>query len=586
MKYSMRRWHILAGIVIVFVPLVPLFFYDYFYIDWMNNLWVIRYYTRFFEQYHSFPLTLNSTNKGVSMVNPLFYGYLYYQIMALLDLILGGTKRAILFSMILVQSAAYEMMTRMLTCIFRRFADKTFWLIRGTILMAFWTPYLISTIYDQGVRTEYMAVFFLFIMGASWIYALYQENFKKQVVLWTLAALNLMLLCGTHPVTTEIGGVLFGILVLVTLPMILKKTRHKAVVLGLGGLLLIMVVGAVSPWLYICITSGVDLKINADSRVFVGSSGLNEVINRLIPFPYNYGAVHDGIYSGHPVMDYQVNIPLLIMNVLSFVLLTKAGKGHIKQKAVSCVIFVFGLFMFICSSVDAVSGITGTLFYSVQYATRLITYVDIAVFIGVCYNIYVLYTIDDKKYKRWIYIMLLISVTLCMHNMSIMWGQAFYIADYEKDDISSVHAPDNFYWNDDYAAQSTQYIARKTAGNIQLEELPLKTDGLTTDSVEFENTTPTWIETNISGSPFNHVYLDGVEISKSELYRFDWEYKYVFQLKEPGHHVLSCRFEVPSVYYKLRTISYVCILLMAVMLFGSICIYVAGKRDRLKRKAL
>ena len=452
--------------------------------------------------------------------------------------------------------------------------------------MVFWTPYLISTIYDQGVRTEYMAVFFLFIMCASWIYAIYQDNFRKQIALWILAAFNLMLLCGTHPITTEIGGVLFGIMVLVTLPIILKKTRYKMLVLGLGFLLLILVIGAVSPWLYICITSGVDLKINADSRVFVGSTGLNEVINRLIPFPYNYGAVHGGIYSGHPVMDYQVNIPLFMIYILSFVFLLKSSKGHIKQKAVSSLIFVFGLFMFVCSSVEAVSGITGKLFYSVQYATRLITYVDIAILIGVCYNIYAFYEVSDKKYSRWISIMILISSILCIHNMSIMWGQAFYIANYETDDISSVHAPQNFYWNDDYAVQSTQYITREAAGNIQLVALPLKSDGLTADVVEFENEAPVWIETNISGSSFNHIYLDGVEISKSELYRFDWEYKYVFQLKKTGHHVLTCRFEVPSVYYKLRMVSYTSIFIMTIMLVGSIGIYMAEKRGRLKWKAL
>ena len=128
--------HILAGIIIVFFPLVPLLVYRYFYIDFANNLWLIQYFARYFEIHHYMPLVINSSNELVGMTNPLYYGYLYYQLMGLMAALIGGARRALIFCVIIELALVYIIFSRLFCLLFSKYQNDGFIIAHGiTMLM-------------------------------------------------------------------------------------------------------------------------------------------------------------------------------------------------------------------------------------------------------------------------------------------------------------------------------------------------------------------------------------------------------------------------------------------------------------------
>ena len=62
--------------VFLLLELIPLLIPKPFYVDWVNHVWTLEYYTDYLRQHWSFPPTIN-VEQAFGNPMPLFYGILF-----------------------------------------------------------------------------------------------------------------------------------------------------------------------------------------------------------------------------------------------------------------------------------------------------------------------------------------------------------------------------------------------------------------------------------------------------------------------------------------------------------------------------
>lgn len=567
-KNSNHRLHILFGIFIVIVPLIPLLKYRYFYVDFSNNLWVIQYYAKYFRIHHSFPLTINTSNKLVGMTNPLFYGYIYYQFMGLLDICVGGARRALLICIVMMLSAVYILYSRIFMRAFHEAGDNCFWISHCITAVMMWSTYAITKMYDDGARGEYFGIQLLYIAIGCWILALYQNNDRRKAVLWSFMATDLMFLCGTHPITIEIGGSILFVIILLSLPRVMRNTDHRFRTAFIGLILIILIVLSVSPWLFVVRNAG-NTRIGINYLDAVDKRGASNFINRLMPFPFDVESVFRGLDVSSPYLDLQINIPLLIIYMYTIVCVMRNRRITRKNRAYAGIIAFLSILMFLFCSSDRLIFITKHIFYSIQSVYRLITYVDLFVLLGTCFNISILLSSADEAFRKRMMTVMLICITLSFHNVLIQMSQAYALANYTVADISSDRAPSHFYWGDDYSDISVPVPDNVEKSECYEVQIPMSSETLLPESVECTVAKGTIVVTNVSVSRYNAIYVNGQRLSDQNLFRIASDkYTYAFKASEDGKYRITTEIEMPYIYIWLRRISYISMILLTI---GTIC---------------
>ena len=558
MKKMNRKRKILSyitGAVIVFFPVIPLMIYKYFYIDYANNLWVIQYFSRYFGIHHSFPYIINSDNKLVGMTNPLYYGYLYYQIWGLIAFVVGGARRAVILCIIIMLTVIYIIYNQIFYRILKAVGKNADMYAKGIVALMMWSTYSISKMYDDGARGEYSGVLLLYIVIGCWILSLYQQRYVYRVALWMTMSLCMLLLGGTHPITTEIGGSVFLVIVFSSIQHVLKTTRYRKLTVLLGVLLAVPVILGICPWLYIVISGASDTKIGTNVLFPMVKSGPSNLLNRLIPFPFDIDSLYKGMNVTSPYLDLQINIPLAMVSLFTLISVIKMDIPR-KSKYISFTIFAVEIFFFVFCSLDVLEPVTKKIFYSIQFIYRLITYVDLFALLGIIYNIYLITKGNNASWERWLQVILIISLTLSIHNVLIEWSQAYAISNYDVEDISSMHVPRDFYWGDDYSDISIPTIDNVNKDNVISVSVPVNKSSLMTEKLLLHVQDNVIINTNISASKYNGIYLNGKKITEENLYRLnDESYTYAFKLDKGGTYTLELVTELPPVYLKLRRVS-------------------------------
>ena len=560
-----RKLHFMIGCVVIIMPMLPLLIFRYFYVDWANNLWVIQYYIKWFKEYHSFPLVINTSNDHVGMTNPMYYGYLYYQGMGLLGVLLGSARRAVIFSAFVLLTLIYELYTRFLLHIFEGIGKGRFYLIHGIVLLMLWSTYVITKIYGDGARSEYFVILLLYLIVGTWMYSLLQKKWYKRLTWWIFTAGGMLIIAGTHPITTEIGGTFMAVIILISLPYILKEKADRVPTIITGVFLVLLIVMAIAPWLYICRDSAADIVISGNAVLIGTKAGIiGNLINRIMPFPFDIDSLFKGRDVISPYLTLQINMPLAIFYLVTLVLLLKSKMVSVKQKTVAIGILFLTAVLFAFCSMDALADIVGRVFYSIQFPYRLITYVDLLALIGTVYNLFSLRKSLQDVYKKILYGAMIVCVTLSVHNVLIQMVQAYGISGYYEEDISSDAAPKDFYWRDDYTLKSAPDISADEKTTVKELRVPLKEGELQTGEITVQADRSMVLDTNIALSPYNRVMVNGKVLD--EVYRLNKDsHTMAIEITEPGTYTIAYAFHVAPIYYVLRKISYVAVLVMALL---------------------
>lgn len=569
-------FHIFLGLFAATGPLLPFFLYKYFYIDWENNLWVIHYYARYFRIHHEMPLVLNSANNHVGMTNPLYYGYLYYQILGLLDVIAGGARRALLIGLSVLLLLNYAVMVRVFSRAFHGFGERKAFIYSHILtIVALWSVYFVTKLYDDGARGENSGILLLYLILGSYFLALNTECYRERLAWWSLCALNVMLLAGTHPITAEIGGVLFAALVLLTLPKALKI--HPVRTVFLTAAFCILILTAVSPWLYACVQNAGQTRIAA-TRLFTDDKAgtLGNVIVRLMPFPFDIESLYHGVDVPSPYLNLQINTQLMLIALVSLaVVLLDHGSEIKKSEKLKALGLAFTAAVFFCfTSLESLGFLTSRIFFSIQFVFRLITYVDLSLLACVLYNAHLIGRNSSKRTVKLLDVVMIAALTLTLHNQSIHFMQAYALHDMYTTDLSSNRVPSNYYWMDDYSDLSIPEVNPR-ASSVVDAVLPMD-DQMESGAVTITLSEECIIRTNISASPWNRVVVNGTEAVENDqgqqtgagLFRLEGEHTFAMRLPA-GTYTISCRLSLPGVYIMLRRLSYVSAIVLFLLCAGT-----------------
>lgn len=569
-----KRILFISFLLTVFLPLTALYAFRYFYIDYANNLWVIQYYIRYFKLYHSFPLVINTADGISGMTNPLYYGYLYYPIMATIGMALHGARRAVIIVITVQNIMIFTIYQNVYNRLFRKFTRPVYWSCGLTTVMM-WNTYLITKLYSDGARTEYTAVLCLYLALGAWILSCMSINITHQVCLWMFMAWNIMFMVGSHPITAEIGGTILFIIIICSLPYIISKSKHRTATAIIGCTLLVLIILAISPWLYVIVDNSKNTSIYTNKILWNSPEGLHGLLYRLALFPYSDRSLWGGTGIIAPYLCMQINMPLFGLYVALTAILIYKHKSISRKKYLLCLfVFAISAIMYLFSSCSWIVTFTEKIFPSIQFEYRLITYVDLFMLIGTVITLITL--VPDKisnKTKKMIAVLMSFSIVLSAHDVIIQLHYAYALKGMDQPDISSVSSPQSFYWGNDYADSSISVMDEEYNGcpivNVEFDAAENQLD-LAGKPVQFEttNTNNTVIKTNISASKYNHVYVDGKEILYNKLYRnSDDEYTYGFILMGKGIHTATFCSSVGELYNTLRLVSFTSLIIMS-LLYG------------------
>ena len=562
--------------------LLPLIVFRYLYSDYLNNLWLIQYFGRYYKMYHEIPVVIDSPNIGIGMPNPRFYGYYYYQIMGIMAIIFGGARRA-LFVGLVTLLVSCECICLKVFKIFVGTKDYSISKVLPYILtvLLVCSPYFFTKLYEDGARGEVFGVLLLYIAIGAWILAIVENKYKY--FYWTLTGLVVALLIGTHPITGEIGCVILGIIILITIPKWFIGAKDKSAIIAVAIILCVLVIVMSLPWLYTVLTAD-GLRITEGSKLL--SVRLREdekpFITRLIPFPFDIGSLIYGIGIICPYLTLQINVPMAIILWVSFVIVL-FGKYRKSNKVIALLIIILHFAMYLASCSEKLLPITSKIFYSIQFSYRLITYVDFFALVGVILNICFVFLEKNKLHIKIITVVSIVAATMCFQNVIISYSYAYALRDRYVGDISSDYAPKSFYWHSDYGDSSIPVIDDQEVvvmevnldfieGQISVGEQSFAI------SEEDLKQGPVLIKTNIVSSEYNQVELNGNALDKQSLYRYGADdYRYCFYIDKVGEYKLGYKVMVSQTYTFLKKISYIALLIL-VLCFIVSCVIVVKKK--------
>lgn len=541
----------IAGAAIIIAPLLMLFKFHYFYVDWANNLWLIEYMKRYLLANHAFPSAINTKDGLVGMVNPMFYGYLYYPLMGMAAIVVGSARRAVILTQLLQEGLIFSIYGGLFRGVFRRGQYHVQFLTLAFTAIVMWNTYLITKLYGDGGRGEYYAMLCLYLAIGSWIMALRTTSVHRLFYI-TLSMLNALLILGAHPITAEIGGILYVVIVFVTIPGLIRTTVHKAGLLFYGGILAAGMVASILPWVRTVIDNAGSTYVSTDKIMWFTPTGLKGMLYRIALYPYSHKSIYHGRNAIAPYLCLQVNVPLLLICLATLCMVLYYRKHFSRrEKAANAGLLALAFLMYLFSSCSWIKSVTEKIFYSIQFEYRLITYVDLLMLAATVYQIYLLLKIRRTRMKKALLVIFAAALLMSAENVFISESYAYALGDFSQADLSSNVAPGSFYWRNDYANAGIAVI-EMTERRMDVS-LPLDENILEPESVAFHCSANTIVDTNISSSDYNSVYLDGSEIPKDQLFRKDADsYTYSFTVSEGGEHTLEYRSNASARYVEAR----------------------------------
>jgi len=346
--------------------------------DWYNHVWMVDYHARYLTAHGWFPSMLNSY-QVVGMAFPVFYGYLFFPLLALFSTILSGnlTLRILSVLLLFVQFILVYQTTRQWT------GNRFFAFTLGTLLT--WSIYPLTNLYNRGAIPEFFACGLLTCACVALMQAL-RGNSVQQLWLWS----NFSVLClcgcaGTHPITALYGLLFYAILV--GIGMTLRGRKHIAriaLALLVPGLIATV---SLAPWVVSTARYNKQLDIAYSFReVSYWPKSIDGLHLRLCPIPvpiYNLRHKAADEHMGTPGLDAQINMPILLLFLIVVFSLSRQGRLQPKLRFSLIGLSALAVWLTYMSSTQHALDKLGYYAGTIQFAYRLVTYINLAVFSGI-----------------------------------------------------------------------------------------------------------------------------------------------------------------------------------------------------------
>lgn len=586
-KNDLRIFMIAVGIGVFL--LLPLLMYSHFYVDWENHYWIIRYYAEYFSIHHRFPLIIN-TFDCVGICYPQYYGYLFYQMMGLVTWVTGNVKA----TYFIVSLTLYIIIFILFFLVFqkvlsRRQEDMYLKTKTASILICvtiLCNTYIHTNLYSRNAMTEYYAVLFLYVTIGAYVLSVLTTDVGHSILLWTVSALGIVLAIGSHPITAEIGGVLFGLIILVTFPTVIRKCKSRPKIVPVIIMDIILVVLAVSPWVYITLSNIAYLDV-AQGTITLGLEGKpfedSSYLVRLLTFPSDKRTLARGLETSTPNLDMQINMPIVFVFCGSLICVMRNRSVQRKSKVAAMGVMIVFLVMLIATSSQFFRNYTLFVFRNIQFIYRLITYVDLIAILGLIYNLWLIYSYMHQAISKKVFtIGLIVCATLAVHNNLITWEHAKASADQViVDETDTVyHLPFTFYGLNGYVSRHIkgwEWEEQERETHIRFEVDTNDGSVVPMNEVEFPTQS---VYTNIQAAEYNKIYVDGIRVDDKLLFRTS-SGKLAFYCYEEEPHSVEYRLELPKMYVVLRRLSYVAILVLIAILSFMWVKFAGNPKERL-----
>ncbi len=215
MQKDIKRYGILVitWLVMVGIWILPGIQHKNFYQDWYNHSWIINYFSDYFANNYCFPNVINTNNHTVGFVMPIYYGRELYEVLGLLAVIVGSSRRALVLGVAVVLSIQWYLWGNVIKKVN---SNLELW---SYALSFIWTVsnYQITNFYIRGAITEFFAVALLNIAIACWILALNSISLADKIRNILIVTIIIPTLFYIHPITGMNACVFMFILGLFTI---------------------------------------------------------------------------------------------------------------------------------------------------------------------------------------------------------------------------------------------------------------------------------------------------------------------------------------------------------------------------------
>jgi|TARA_Y100000310_G_C20638414_1_gene792498 hypothetical protein len=556
---------VLTSFIIIFplILIVPGFFDENqgFYVDWWTNIWNIEYQSRYFSTHHSMPNIIHTWNieTGIGRPDALFYGFLFYPIMAFTAQFLG-TNIALRLGIVIIWIMQFFALKK----VFSKLTNYPYFDYCVTALFL-WGIYPLTNLYNRSALPEFFATglllcalcyFFLFL----WADLKTERN--KNAIFFGIC---LVLCIGTHPITALFGGTFLFITIFFCIVLKISKLPQY---LPLLLIIIFFCMLSVSPWLYVTFKFMGNLAISSAPGISIYSESIDWPLSRFLPFPMDKRSVIHGwqVPGGTPWLEAQMNMPLLLLLLWVFYSNRDRLRGlEIRDK----VFIVFPLLLFLLTNVMSLSAsiwtILPSVYKNIQMVYRMVTYQNLSLVLALISVYYVLWSktesIKPNNSKG-----LLLVMTLClsisfvaatqklMHGFAIM-GDAEPLNLINKKDFLS-HPKTVGQAN--YILASIPESGKESYRDIHIFPDPFDSKKNPEYDVMIRLEESSWIKTNIQAFPWNKLLLNGIPVP---LHQYQRVGPYLSLLLPPGEHCLSYVAEPDNIYLVLKLLSWIVIVI-------------------------
>lgn len=565
---------LVACIAVIALPCLPLLdLNSIFAVDWPNQVWLANYVASFLVERHYFPSAIH-TYTLIGMPYPVFYGYLFFPMMGILS-ILWNADLTVRLVAVWLYALQFFLVCKVAT---RATSDR----FSGFCIATFvtWAIYPMTNLYNRGAIPEFFATGLLVCAAAIWFLVLDARDKLTRFALCNLFVLLFVISAGSHPITALYGACFMFILVAAT--TWIKRANLKELIVALS-VPVVLAISSLLPWVMATTRFTPQMALAASFKhVGYYYRSLDSLYARMMPFPvetksYKHKLIDDHVMTPH--LDTQINASLLLLFLACLVQVF--SKSGIKNKRSVVSIALLALLTVLMISASITKGTLDRLghnFRTIQFAYRLVTYINFSMLIGIilCFwnNEKKLRLLGNRKALCALLLLSFVGLSIKLyHAQQAMVHCNAELARTKDFTTALIKMPDSFYGSDAYTI--TNLFPELTPDKVaQSHNCPFEPSSEVFGDVKPVASPTGILQTNIQQFPWNHVTANGAEIE-----RLEHDHRLSFDV--PGSIQLHYNFEPEASWAQARNVSLIVFFLWLIVTKIGVLILVFGKRLRL-----
>ena len=290
--------------VFLLLELVPLLIPKPFYLDWVNHVWILEYYTQYLIDHATFPPAIH-VDGAFGNPMPLFYGILFYPLLAFLSVFTGSDiALRLCFAFLLVVPVVTYFI------VFRSILGNNVLAIYLSIVTNF-SMYQMTNLYHRGALTEFFAYQLILIGFSLNYYAIFHKR-KSSNALLLIGCISLLFAFGAHPITLYNFAIfLFPVIVIL---LIYYRFLFNNLSIGKLALFSTGMTAILLPWLINVINFKNNFKVG-NYKLYYFPTSIDSIFAKIGFFYSDQRVIDDGVLLTHTPY---ISAPLPVILMLIF----------------------------------------------------------------------------------------------------------------------------------------------------------------------------------------------------------------------------------------------------------------------------